>query len=117
MVAELFLLVNDLFFADRLGNGIRQAGHEAVVADLSFGDSWTPPARTRLAIIDLEAGPPALQAIGAARSRGVPVLAFGPHTDLELRQQALEAGADKVVAKSKLTSSLPELIAEMLKGG
>lgn len=116
-MAELFLLVNDLFFADRLSNGIRQAGHEAVVADLSFGDSWSLPAQSRLAVIDLEAGPPAFQAIREAAARGIPVLAFGPHTDLELRQQALDAGAEKVVAKSKLTSSFAELIAEMLKGG
>lgn len=116
-MADLFLLVNDLFFADRLANGIRQAGHEAVVADLSFGDSWSLPSGARLAIIDLEAGPPALQAIAEAAGRGLPVLAFGPHTDLALRQQALDAGADKVVAKSKLTSSFAELIAEMLKGG
>jgi predicted metal-dependent hydrolase len=38
------------------------------------------------------------------------VLAYGPHTDLELRTRALDVGCDAVVAKSRLVSALPELI-------
>ncbi|MEP7357841.1 MAG: DUF309 domain-containing protein [Anaerolineales bacterium] len=52
--------------------------------------------------------------IAAAKSspatRRIPVLAFGPHTDLALRETALNAGVDTVVAKSRLVSALPELI-------
>jgi predicted metal-dependent hydrolase len=52
--------------------------------------------------------------IAAAKSspatRRIPVLAFGPHTDLELRETALDAGVDAVVAKSRLVTALPELI-------
>lgn len=116
-MAHLFLLVNDLFFADRLANGIRAAGHSVSVADVSFSEFRSLPPDARMAVIDLEAGPPALQAVREAAATGIPVLAFGPHTDLALREQALAAGADKVVAKSKLTSSLAELIQSMLKGG
>jgi predicted metal-dependent hydrolase len=43
-------------------------------------------------------------------TRRIPVIAFGPHTDLELRASALDAGADAVVAKSRLVTGLPELI-------
>jgi predicted metal-dependent hydrolase len=43
-------------------------------------------------------------------TRRIPVIAFGPHTDLGLRQRALDAGADLVVANSRLLSALPELI-------
>jgi len=52
--------------------------------------------------------------IAAAKSspatRRIPVIGFGPHTDLELRKRAIDAGFDLVVAKSRLLSALPELI-------
>ena len=38
------------------------------------------------------------------------VLAFGPHKNLELRAQALEAGVDRVVANSAFTRLLPTLL-------
>ena len=52
--------------------------------------------------------------IAAAKSspatRRIPVIAFGPHTDLELHQRAVAAGCDVVIAKSRLVTGLPELI-------
>ena len=45
-------------------------------------------------------------------TRRIPVIGFGPHTDLALRARALEAGIDVVLAKSRLLSTLPELIAQ-----
>ena len=41
---------------------------------------------------------------------GLYVLAFGPHKNLELRSQALEAGVDRVVANSAFTRLLPTLL-------
>jgi DNA-binding response OmpR family regulator len=43
-------------------------------------------------------------------SREAPVLAFGPHKNLELRSRALEAGADRVMANSALMLALPRLL-------
>lgn len=45
-------------------------------------------------------------------TRRIPVLAFGPHTDLDLRATALDVGCDVIVAKSRLVTGLPELIAQ-----
>jgi PleD family two-component response regulator len=44
-------------------------------------------------------------------SRGLYVLAFGPHKNLALRAQALEAGADRVVANSAFIRLLPTVLA------
>jgi hypothetical protein len=44
------------------------------------------------------------------RTGGTYVLAFGPHKNLELRRQALEAGADRVIANSAFTRALPTLL-------
>jgi CheY-like chemotaxis protein len=42
--------------------------------------------------------------------REVPIVAYGPHVDLELRQRALEAGCDGFVARSAVASDLPSLV-------
>jgi hypothetical protein len=43
-------------------------------------------------------------------TRRIPVIAFGPHVDLELRQRAEQAGCDVVLAKSRFLHDLPALI-------
>ena len=43
-------------------------------------------------------------------TRGLYVLAFGPHKNLELRARALDAGVDRVVANSAFTRLLPTLL-------
>jgi CheY-like chemotaxis protein len=43
-------------------------------------------------------------------TRAVPVVAFGPHKDLELRRRAIEAGADRVLANSAFMLALPQLL-------
>ena len=46
-----------------------------------------------------------------ARARvSTPIIAFGPHRDLELRQRALDAGVDRVLANSALMIALPGLL-------
>lgn len=111
-MAMIYAVTADLFFAERFERALQQLGHEARVVDLSAGGAPEGlPAGVQLALIDLEAGPVALDLIRAARAAGVKSLAFGPHVDTELRHAAREAGADQVVTKSRLTTSFAELIA------
>jgi hypothetical protein len=44
-------------------------------------------------------------------TRGLYVLAFGPHMNLDLRARALDAGVDRVVANSAFMRLLPTLLA------
>ncbi len=46
----------------------------------------------------------------SAATRRIPILAFGPHVDEARLEQARQAGADVVVSRGKLQSSLPQLI-------
>jgi uncharacterized protein len=46
----------------------------------------------------------------SAATRRIPVLAFGPHTDLDLRARALDAGCDAVVSQGRFIADLPALI-------
>lgn len=40
----------------------------------------------------------------------VPLYAFGPHKDLELRRRALESGADRVLANSAFMAELARML-------
>ncbi len=46
----------------------------------------------------------------SAATRRIPVLAFGSHLDVGARDRAVDAGADAVLARSRFTQALPELI-------
>ena len=46
--------------------------------------------------------------------RSVPILAFGSHVDVEVRKQALQAGASQVVAKSAFAKRLPQLVRQFV---
>jgi len=71
--------------------------------------------RPKLAIVNTAtAGVDWEAAIREARQHGLPVLAFGSHMDLEAREKALQAGAQRVVANSKFTSDMPGLVQRML---
>lgn len=117
-MAIVYALAADLFFAERLERALRELGHAPRVVDLSTGGEGLagqeiPPEGTGLAIVDLEAGEAALAQIQAARQRGIPVLAFGPHVDVEARRAAEAAGA-RVVTKAQLTRSFAELVGALV---
>ncbi len=110
-------LVHDLFFAVRIRDTLRPFGYRVDVANSEEklagalrGD------RPALLIVDLAFAaidPPrriaALKADDATRA--IPVLAFGPHLDHAVRRAAQDAGADRVVANSKVAEDLPDLVA------
>jgi CheY-like chemotaxis protein len=69
-----------------------------------------------LLILDLTAVKPGWEdAIAKAKQAGVPVLAYGPHVNVDAREAALRAGCDEVVANSKLKVDLPNLLAKYLQ--
>lgn len=114
-MAFVYAVTADLFFGERFERALAQLGHQAQVVDLSAGPAPEAlPGGVDLALVDLEAGPVALELVRTARAAGVKVLAFGPHVDTELRQAAEAAGADRVVTKSRLTASFADLLASML---
>ena len=116
-MAVLWTVVQDLFFGEVLQSGLRGLGHEAALFDLSVeGAPLAVPPGAAAAVVDLETGDVALQAIRMAKEAGLPVLAFGPHVDLALHEAARAAGADQVVPKSRLVRTFPELIGQLLIG-
>jgi CheY-like chemotaxis protein len=109
------LLEDDVMFGAGLEAKLRAIGYAPVFAE-------TTPAFDRLlkgspALVLVNVGSRTLDwehlidhAKNESQWRHVPILAYGPHVDLELRQRALEAGCDAVVGRSALASNLPSLV-------
>lgn len=51
---------------------------------------------------------PALKSSPATRR--IPIVAFGPHTNVEVMSEAKRVGADAVLARSRFTSDMPKII-------
>jgi len=113
----LIALEKDLFFAVKIRDTLRHHDMEAsIVRTLAaFEQGLTETPAPDLAVVDIATrGVDWEAAIRAARTRQIPVLAFGSHMDLEARAKALQAGAQKVVANSKFASDMPGLLQRLL---
>ncbi len=107
-------------FATRIEDAARAAGaavlspidQAAFLAALRDG--------ARLAIIDASAeNVPWLDWVRAAKedvaAEAVPILAFGSHKDIELRNRALGAGVDRYMARSNFSEGLNEFVAAAVR--
>jgi DNA-binding response OmpR family regulator len=116
---QILALEKDLFFSVKMRDTLRHHGMDVTVVRTlaafeqrvaAEGDE--KPAlvivNTAISGIDWEG------AIRRAREHGLTVLAFGSHMDLEARQKALQAGAQRVVANSKFASDMPGLVHKMI---
>lgn len=114
-VKTVLAMVNNLMFSVRIGEVAATLGgivnlvttNEELIEKLEIHPS--------LVILDLTAVTEGWEEVVATAKRaGVPVLAYGPHVDVEMRQAAEAAGCDEVVANSKLTLELPNLLSKYL---
>lgn len=126
-------LVSDLFFIAPIEAAARAAGYgvqwvergEASPAFAPPGEVLAGPAgaflrqvvdwQPALVLVDLSSAQiPWAQWVALLKSspatRRIPVIAFGPHVDLDLRARAVDVGCDLVLAKSALMRDLPGLI-------
>ncbi len=114
--APVAALVQDLFFSSKIGETLRHLGYPAFVTgrvdDFEDQVRREPPG---LALVDL--GLRGVDWVGAIQRlratqelADLPIIAFGPHRDLDLRERALEAGCTEVVANSKFVTDLPRLV-------
>jgi hypothetical protein len=107
-MARVVAVATDLMLASRVEATLGAAGHEVT---LSPSLQEAPLGEADLLVADLECENPE-----ALAGLGIPVLAYYPHTDAELKRAAEAAGVDLVVPRSRLARELPEL-AERLLGG
>ncbi len=104
----------DLFFAIRIQDVIEKLGGRMQPA----GDPFDPAESLReapvLVLVELGAGGQGnwRQVVQHVRrqTRGIPIIAFGSHVDVDAREAARLAGCDHVWAKSRFVDELPVLV-------
>jgi predicted metal-dependent hydrolase len=113
---SIVLIVDDLMFAPKLEGALNQLGYQPLFAtnetDLTDALRRAPV----LVIVDLfsrgfdwEALLRLIKGEGK-KARHIPILGFGPHVDLDLREKALLAGCDTVVGRGAIANQLSQLI-------
>ncbi|MBL0386153.1 hypothetical protein JJB07_05745 [Tumebacillus sp. ITR2] len=114
-IKTVLALVTNLMFSTRIGELASTMGglvtlvssNEELVEKLDISPS--------LIILDLTAVQPGWKEVVAkAKQAGIPVLAYGPHVDVEAHEAAQAAGCDEVVANSKFRLDLPNLLKKYL---
>jgi DNA-binding response OmpR family regulator len=111
-------VLDDVMFLSRLEQHVKALGYTflAVESEVALRDALTGD--VALVVVDLHvSGVEWRTAVLTAKEAGLPVLAFGRHTEPQLLREAREAGCDRVVARSQLVDELPALIEGLLPIG
>ncbi|MGA7671455.1 MAG: hypothetical protein WBW04_13600 [Nitrolancea sp.] len=103
-------LVADLFFSVRLGNHIKQAGYEPrIVKTADDFRSALHDDDAILGVVDL--GSKAnLDDLRVPEHRDVPIIAFGPHKDVDALREAKRVGFTRVMSNSQFHARTVEMI-------
>ena len=110
------ILADDLIWSTRLADVVRGIGRSPItVRDLPGLTAALP--RSSEVVVDLTARAyDGIAAVGAAATAGHRVLCVGQHDDRELRQRAIDAGAERVYAYRVLFERGPETLRGWLGG-
>ncbi len=109
-MARIVAFVPDLLFGSNVAGALQAAGHEVQLAS-----ALAPGTSADVVIVDLTAEP--AERIAAARTAlapGTPTLAFYSHVEADVRAQALEAGFDLVVPRSRMAREGAALVDQLL---
>lgn len=110
---SIVCLVPDLFFLVKIENLARRHA-VAVINPRDLAAFQAAMREAALALVDIGDKSPWAEWIAAAKAdphtQHTPILAFGSHVDRATRERALEAGADRFMARSNFVEGLPEII-------
>ncbi len=101
----VLLFYDNLMFGVQLQNMARLAGRRHITVK-----PGVPLPDGSMLVVDIDARSDWESAIREAMQSGIPVVAFGPHTNTEARRRAKEAGASRVLANGNLTRDLPAIL-------
>jgi len=106
---HLLAVLDDLFFTVKIQDAAKRAGFTATV--VKDADRAVELAPANLVVVDLNCkslDPIAL--IQRLKEKQATVMAFVPHVQVELKQRALQAGADSVSARSVFDRDLAAIL-------
>jgi len=114
-VAEIFALVDDIFFQAKMMETAKQVGVE--LKSFSTGKAllaeWEKQ-QPKLVVVDLNARQSPMEVIAAVRARraAIRVIGFFSHVQIELAQRARDAGCTEVMPRSKFTKELAAIFSQ-----
>jgi len=121
---RILVVVDDLFFLTKIQTTLKHLGlvGQVMTQCVTLQDYVRTAVTPALVIVDLTLRTDDAVAVihtirATERGASIPILAFGSHVAVKTRQQALQAGADRVVAKSELSNHLPDLIQQCMGQG
>jgi CheY-like chemotaxis protein len=114
MSETIILIVDDLMFLPRLETTLRGLGYRTITATNETEVTRALFRSPVLVIVDLFSQKVDWAAligmIKKSKAGPVPVLGFGPHVDLSLREKALAVGCDAVVGRGAVATNLAHLV-------
>ena len=115
MPKNVLAVIEDLFFAVKIQDAAKRGG--AVVKMVKDHAAALEAAKTNPSVIVLDLNCQSARPLELAASlksdaatQGIPLIGFVSHVMVELRNDALAAGCDKVYARSKFSSDLPGIL-------
>jgi DNA-binding NarL/FixJ family response regulator len=108
---RVLAVIPDLFFATKVAATARSGGVELELAPPQRAAEQVRQAPPALVLIDLHA-PDAVELVVALKAAAptVPVVGFYSHVDTTLREDALRAGADAALPRSRFVHMLAALL-------
>jgi len=106
------VLSRDLFFGMRIRASLRPLGYLVSIAQdvATFRNNLTSQDQyASLGLIDFN-HPVVWDELAEVLVSGIPMIAFGPHTDVEGFRAAKQAGVARVVSNGEFSRSLPQLV-------
>lgn len=114
---KVLAVMSDLFFSAKINDEAKKLGMTAVFVKDKTVVLEQLKSNPAVVIFDLncvQADP--LDLIGAMKQNhataAIPAIGFISHVQTELKQKAIEAGCDTVVARSVFTQNLPAILKE-----
>jgi DNA-binding response OmpR family regulator len=119
VATPILALEKDLFFSVKMRDTLRHHGLEVIAVRTltAFEEHLAATGDDKPALIIVNSATKGVDweaAIREATAQGYTVLVFGSHMDLEAREKALQAGAQRVVANSKFSSDMVGLVQRMI---
>lgn len=113
--AKILAVLDDLFFTVKINESAKRAGMPIVFVKSEEDALAQAGAKPALIIIDLNCGRiDPLKLIGKlkgnAETNPISVIGYLSHVQAELKQQALEAGCNMVLARSAFSQNLPQIL-------
>jgi PleD family two-component response regulator len=112
---KVVAVLDDLMFTVKILEAAKQAGFDAVFVKTKEDALARAKERPALVILDLNcAGSDPLGIADALKSdeqfKGISVIAYLSHVQVDLKQKAQETGIDMVMARSAFSTNLPQIL-------